>query len=112
MKTKNIFHLPGIKMPVLTHQKIQELTQTPKGKLINGTPFSTFPTLLDSMEKALLAQLAQFDHLKSAGIDSPKGKCSCWRCWKITCISNLHIISNLLNGGNNKSVRLHNVLLP
>lgn len=74
MKTNNIFHLSGIKMPELTHQKIQELTQTPKGKLITNTVFSAFPALLEGMEKALLAQLAQFDLLKNAGLDTPKRK--------------------------------------
>lgn len=61
-------------MPVLTHEKIQELTQTPKGKLISGTPFAAFPALLANMESALLQQLALYDRLKHAAADSDSRK--------------------------------------
>lgn len=74
MKPDNIFHLPGIKMPELTHQKIQELKKTAKGKLITGTPIAAFPALVKSMEAALQEQLAQYDHIKQTGRESAKRK--------------------------------------
>lgn len=70
----NVFHLPGIKMPELTHQKIQELKATAKGKLITGTAIAAFPALVKSMEAALQDQLAQYDHIKQNGRDSAQRK--------------------------------------
>jgi uncharacterized membrane protein len=74
MNKPKIFNLQGIKMPELTHQRMQELKQTPKGKLIIGTGIDTFPDLLKLMEFSLLEQLAQYDHMKSTGGDSAKRK--------------------------------------
>ncbi|MEZ2443568.1 hypothetical protein QFZ51_004041 [Chitinophaga sp. W3I9] len=74
MKPDNIFHLPGIKMPELTHQKIQELKKTAKGKLITGTPMEAFQALVSSMEIALQEQLAQYDYIQQTVMDSAKRK--------------------------------------
>ncbi|MBO9731347.1 MAG: hypothetical protein J7623_22095 [Chitinophaga sp.] len=72
-KTK-IFNLQGIKMPELTHQRMQELKLTPKGKLITATQMDAFPGLLKVMETALLEQLAQYDELRSSNADSTQRK--------------------------------------
>ncbi|MGF6929686.1 hypothetical protein QFZ48_005186 [Chitinophaga sp. W2I13] len=74
MKPDNIFHLPGIKMPELTHQKIQELKKTAKGKLITGTPMEAFQALVSSMEIALQEQLAQYDYIQQTVMDNAKRK--------------------------------------
>lgn len=72
-KTK-IFNLQGIKMPELTHQRMQEMKQTPKGKLITATQMDTFPSLLQVMESSLLEQLAQYDDLRNSHADSTQRK--------------------------------------
>lgn len=61
-------------MPELTHQKIQELKTTAKGKLITGTAMGAFPALVKSMEAALQEQLTQYDHIKRHHTDSSRRK--------------------------------------
>jgi hypothetical protein len=74
MNKSKIINLPGIKMPELTHERMQELKQTPKGKLITGTDIDAFPGLLKLMESSLHKQLAQYDHMQRTGQDSAKRK--------------------------------------
>lgn len=74
MTRSKIIHLQGIKMPELTHERMQELKQTPKGKLITGTDLDAFPGLLKLMESSLQEQLAQYDHMHRTGQDSRKRK--------------------------------------
>lgn len=67
MNKSKIFTLQGIKMPELTHQRIQELKQTPKGKLITATSMDAFPGLLKTMEASLHEQLAKYEGMKLTG---------------------------------------------
>ena len=74
MNRSRIINLQGIKMPTLTHERIQELKQTPKGKLITGMEIDSFPGLLKVMESSLLEQLSRYDLMKQSGQDSTKRK--------------------------------------
>lgn len=74
MTRSKIFNLQGIKMPELTHERMQELKQTPKGKLITDTGIDAFPDLLKLMETSLHEQLAKYDQMKRTGQDSAKRK--------------------------------------
>lgn len=74
MNKSKIFNLQGIKMPELTHQRILELKQTPKGKLITATTIDAFPGLLKMMEAALHEQLAKYDQMKRTGQESAERK--------------------------------------
>lgn len=74
MHKSKIFSLQGIKMPTLTHDRIQELKLTPKGEMILNTDMEAFPSLLKMMETSLIEQLAQYELMIRNSQDAIKRK--------------------------------------
>lgn len=74
MYKSKVIHLQGIKVPELTHQRIQELKQTKKGQLIMKVAVASFPELLRFMTDTLNEQISRYEQLKQQGenIDSRK----------------------------------------
>jgi hypothetical protein len=70
MNTDKVLHLPGIRMPELTPQRIQELKLTQKGRQILAKDVSSFPVMLKTMENRLQELLASYEQHKLAGKDS------------------------------------------
>ncbi|MBV7529661.1 hypothetical protein [Chitinophaga sp. sic0106] len=61
MMTVAQFKQSGVPLPALTHQRVQELKQTPKGQHIMSQPFTAFPHLLESLTNGLQEKLVSFE---------------------------------------------------
>ncbi|SHM80943.1 hypothetical protein SAMN05444266_111109 [Chitinophaga jiangningensis] len=61
MMTVEQFKQSGVPLPALTHQRVQELKQTPKGQHIMMQPFAAFPAMLESLTNGLQDKLLSFE---------------------------------------------------
>lgn len=67
------FPQTGVSLPSLTHQRIQELKQTPKGQRIMQETFQVFPELVKSLTAALQEKLTRFEQARMKKAGSPEG---------------------------------------
>ncbi|RAJ78995.1 hypothetical protein CLV59_10655 [Chitinophaga dinghuensis] len=63
----------GISLPPLTHQRVQELKQTPKGQRIMQEAFHAFPELVKSLTSALQEKLNSFTKARTTQTASLEG---------------------------------------
>ncbi|NLR66977.1 hypothetical protein HGH92_21900 [Chitinophaga varians] len=63
----------AVTLPSLTHQRIQELKQTPKGQHIMQEAFQVFPELVKSLTAALQEKLTRFEQARTKDAGSPEG---------------------------------------
>jgi|GEM_PF-1781952 len=61
MMTVEQFKKSGVPLPALTHQRVQELKQTPKGQHIMEQPFHAFPAMLQSLTTGLQDKLVSYE---------------------------------------------------
>ncbi|MBC9914947.1 hypothetical protein [Chitinophaga varians] len=62
-----------VTLPPLTHQRIQELKQTPMGQRIMRETFQVFPELVKSLTAALQEKLTRFEQARIKDTGSPEG---------------------------------------
>ncbi|RAJ76794.1 hypothetical protein CLV59_108315 [Chitinophaga dinghuensis] len=63
----------NLSLPPLTHQRVQELKQTPKGQRIMQEAFQAFPDLIKSLTNALQEKLDQYSSTRTLGADFSEG---------------------------------------
>lgn len=71
MTVGQTFQMTGTAFPALTHQRIQELKQTPKGQLIMNEAFAAFPELVKSMTSSLQEGLSRYEETRKREGRSP-----------------------------------------
>ncbi len=62
-----------ISLPPLTHQRVQELKETPKGQHIMQEAFNAFPELVKSLTNALQEKLNSFTKARTGQTGSMDG---------------------------------------
>ena len=67
------FRPSGVSLPPLTHQRVQELKQTPKGQRIMQEAFNAFPELVKSLTNALQEKLNSFTKTRLAQNSQQEG---------------------------------------
>ncbi|WP_143305835.1 hypothetical protein [Chitinophaga vietnamensis] len=67
------FQPNGVTLPPLTHQRIQELKQTPEGQRIMQEAFTAFPELVRSLTNALQEKLTFLEQARSTRVARPEG---------------------------------------
>lgn len=73
MITGQNFQQTGVSLPPITHQRIQELKQTPKGQRIMQEAFAVFPDLVKSLTSALQEKLTCFEVARTTPNGYPEG---------------------------------------
>lgn len=63
----------SVTLPPLTHQRIQELKQTPMGQRIMQETFQVFPELVQSLTASLQEKLTRFEQARTKNTGSPEG---------------------------------------
>lgn len=73
MMTGQTSQQTGVSLPPLTHERLQELKQTPKGQRIMQEAFQVFPELVRSLTANLQEKLTRYEQARVKSTGSPDG---------------------------------------